>query len=122
MASVLLYLHKEWGQCVVHRDIKSSNVMLDSSFNPKLGDFGLARLVDHGKGSQTTVLAGRMGHMAPECVIKGKAGKESDVFSFGMIALKIACGRRPINARVQEDQVRTVEWVGLGPLWTGNVI
>ncbi|KAL3515456.1 hypothetical protein ACH5RR_022358 [Cinchona calisaya] len=111
VASALLYLHEEWERCVVHRDIKSSNIMLDSSFNAKLGDFGLARLVDHEKGSQTTVLAGTMGYMAPECVITGKANKESDVYSFGMVALEIACGRRPINARAEEDQVRTVEWV-----------
>ncbi|KAJ8571121.1 hypothetical protein K7X08_038093 [Anisodus acutangulus] len=57
LASALLYLHEEWEQCAVHRDIKSSNIMLDSNFNAKLGDFGLARLVDHEKGSQTTVLA-----------------------------------------------------------------
>ena len=78
---------------MVHRDIKSSNVMLDSDFNAKLGDFGLARLVDHGKGSQTTVLAGTMGYMAPECFMTGKASKESDVYSFGIVALEICCGR-----------------------------
>ena len=72
MASVLLYLHKEWGQCVVHRDIKSSNVMLDSSFNPKLGDFGLARLVDHGKGSQTTVLQEEWGTWLLNVSSKGR--------------------------------------------------
>ncbi|KAM1041683.1 hypothetical protein TB2_030380 [Malus domestica] len=49
LASGLFYLHEEWEQCVLHRDIKSSNIMLDSNFNAKLGDFGLARLVDHGK-------------------------------------------------------------------------
>ncbi|PKI33217.1 hypothetical protein CRG98_046386 [Punica granatum] len=82
MASSLLYLHEEWAQCVVHRDIKCSNIMLDSSFNAKLGDLGLARIDDHGKGSQTTVLAGTMGYMAPECLYTGKASKESDVYSF----------------------------------------
>ncbi|KAK8652858.1 hypothetical protein V6N13_126881 [Hibiscus sabdariffa] len=101
----------EWEQCVVHRDIKSSNVMLDSNFNAKLGDFGLARLVDHDMGSQTTVLAGTMGYLAPECVTTGKASKESDVYSFGVVALEIACGRRPVEPRQEPNKVRMVEWV-----------
>ncbi|PSS02776.1 Legume lectin domain protein [Actinidia chinensis var. chinensis] len=111
LASALLYLHEEWEQCVVHRDVKSSNVMLDSNFNAKLGDFGLARLVDHEKGSQTTVLAGTMGYLAPECVVTGKASKETDVYSFGVVALEIACGRKPFDLKVQESQMRMVEWV-----------
>jgi hypothetical protein len=60
LASALLYLHEEWEQCVVHRDIKSSNVMLDSSFGVKLGDFGLARLMNHEVGPQTSRLAGTL--------------------------------------------------------------
>ncbi|XVE83034.1 hypothetical protein DITRI_Ditri16bG0054400 [Diplodiscus trichospermus] len=111
LASALLYLHEEWEQCVVHRDIKSSNVMLDSNFNAKLGDFGLARLVDHDLGSQTTVLAGTMGYLAPECVTTGKASKESDVYSFGVVALEIACGRKPVEPREEPSKVRMVEWV-----------
>ncbi|KAF8370029.1 hypothetical protein HHK36_031927 [Tetracentron sinense] len=111
LASALLYLHEEWEQCVVHRDIKSSNVMLDSSFNAKLGDFGLARLVDHDLGSQTTVLAGTMGYLAPECVTTGKASKESDVYSFGVVALEIACGRKPVEPKMEPSKVRMVEWV-----------
>ncbi|KAF3440197.1 hypothetical protein FNV43_RR18478 [Rhamnella rubrinervis] len=110
LASALLYLHDEWEQCVVHRDIKSSNIMLDSNFNAKLGDFGLARLVDHELGSQTTVLAGTMGYLAPECVTSGKASKESDVYSFGVVALEISCGRRPVEQK-EPSQVRLVEWV-----------
>ncbi|GAA0143455.1 hypothetical protein LIER_04136 [Lithospermum erythrorhizon] len=110
LASALLYLHEEWEQCVVHRDIKSSNIMLDSHFNAKLGDFGLARLVDHDKGSQTTMLAGTMGYMAPEYVIVGKASKESDVYSFGIVALEIACGRKPIDLKAPEEQVSLVQW------------
>ncbi|KAK9163441.1 hypothetical protein Syun_004343 [Stephania yunnanensis] len=111
LASALLYLHEEWEQCVVHRDIKSSNVMLDSGFNAKLGDFGLARMVDHELGSQTTVLAGTMGYLAPECVTIGKASKESDVYSFGVVALEIACGRKPIEPKSEASKVRLVEWV-----------
>ncbi|CAL1371892.1 unnamed protein product [Linum trigynum] len=111
LASGLLYLHEEWEQCVVHRDIKSSNVMLDSQFNAKLGDFGLARLVDHELGSQTTVLAGTMGYLAPECVTTGRASKESDVYSFGVVALEIACGRRPVDPKQELRKVRLVEWV-----------
>ncbi|RZC87266.1 hypothetical protein C5167_029816 [Papaver somniferum] len=108
LASALLYLHEEWDQCVVHRDIKSSNVMLDSNFNAKLGDFGLARLVDHELGSQTTVLAGTMGYLAPECIMTRKSSKESDVFSFGVVALEIACGRKPDEVALG---LSLVEWV-----------
>ncbi|CAL8151034.1 unnamed protein product [Prunus armeniaca] len=111
LASGLFYLHEEWEQCVLHRDIKSSNIMLDSNFNAKLGDFGLARLVDHGKQSQTTVLAGTMGYMAPECVTTGKASKETDVYSFGVVALEIACGRKPIDPEFGTSKNMMVEWV-----------
>ncbi|RVW62885.1 L-type lectin-domain containing receptor kinase IX.1 [Vitis vinifera] len=66
---------------------------------------------DHGKGSQTTVLSGTMGYMAPECFVTGKASKESDVYSFGIVALEICCGRRAVEAKVEENQIRLVEWV-----------
>ncbi|KAF0889364.1 hypothetical protein E2562_023664 [Oryza meyeriana var. granulata] len=78
--------------------------MLDASFNAKLGDFGLARLVDHGRGSHTTVLAGTMRYMDPECMITGRTNAESDVYSFGVVLLEIACGRQPIMAPHQKAQ------------------
>ncbi|MQL85867.1 hypothetical protein Taro_018391 [Colocasia esculenta] len=111
VAAALLYLHEEWEQCVVHRDVKPSNVMLDANFNAKLGDFGLARLVDHGHGPRTTVPAGTMGYLAPECDTTGKASKESDVYSFGVVALEIACGKRPNEPTPEEEREGLVEWV-----------
>ncbi|CAN1189094.1 L-type lectin-domain containing receptor kinase IX.1 [Linum perenne] len=113
LASSLLYLHEEWEQCVVHRDIKSSNIMLDSNFNAKLGDFGLARLVDHDKGSQTTLVAGTMGYLAPECATTGKANRESDIYSFGVVILEIATGKRPAVVVNPEEQyaVHLTHWV-----------
>ncbi|PON97088.1 Serine/threonine protein kinase [Trema orientale] len=109
LASALLYLHDEWERCVVHRDIKSSNVMLDSSFNVKLGDFGLARLMDHELGPQTTGLVGTLGYLAPEYVSTGRASKESDVYSFGVVALEIATGRKAVLDK--DFEIGLVEWV-----------
>ncbi|XLS52403.1 hypothetical protein HN51_013080 [Arachis hypogaea] len=111
LASALLYLHEEWDHCVLHRDIKPSNVMLDSNFNAKLGDFGLARLMDHGTSSKTTDLAGTLGYLAPEAATRGKASKESDVFSFGVVILEIACGRKVIEQNKIENQIYLVDWV-----------
>ncbi|KAJ0802436.1 putative protein kinase RLK-Pelle-L-LEC family [Helianthus annuus] len=109
LASALLYLHEEWEQCVVHRDIKPSNIMLDSGFNVKLGDFGLARFVEHELGTRTTVLAGTLGYMAPEYISTGKASKESDVYSFGVVALEIACGRKAMDG-LWNSNVSLVQW------------
>ncbi|WVZ49471.1 hypothetical protein U9M48_000829 [Paspalum notatum var. saurae] len=102
MGSALLYLHQEWEQCVVHRDIKPSNVMLDASFNAKLGDFGLARLIDHASATHTTALAGTKGYMDPESVVSSRASAASDVYSFSVVLLETACGRKPVVP--QEDE------------------
>ncbi|KAL1196423.1 L-type lectin-domain containing receptor kinase IX.2 [Cardamine amara subsp. amara] len=101
LASALLYLHEEWDQCVLHRDIKASNIMLDTDFNVKLGDFGLARLMNHKLGSHTTGLAGTFGYMAPEYVMKGSASKESDIYSFGIVLLEIVTGRKSLEQTLE---------------------
>uniref|UniRef100_A0A804M0S9 Protein kinase domain-containing protein n=1 Tax=Zea mays TaxID=4577 RepID=A0A804M0S9_MAIZE len=112
IGSALLYLHQEWEQCVLHRDIKPSNVMLDASFNAKLGDFGLARLVDHERQSHTTALAGTMGYMDPECMFSGSASTSSDVYSFGVVVLEVATGRRPIVDTEEEHvTMHLVQWI-----------
>lgn len=96
VASALLYLHEECEQQVIHRDVKASNIMVDSEYNARLGDFGLARLIEHDRRSFTaTGLVGTMGYIAPECFHTGRPTVESDVFSFGALTLEVTCGRPP---------------------------
>ncbi|KAF2917894.1 hypothetical protein DAI22_08g018000 [Oryza sativa Japonica Group] len=103
LGSALLYLHQEWEQCVVHRDIKPSNVMLDESFNAKLDDFGLARLIDHTIGIKTmTAMSGTLGYLDPECVITGRASAESDVYSFGIVLLEVLYGKGDVLMAADE--------------------
>ncbi|CAJ1971516.1 unnamed protein product [Sphenostylis stenocarpa] len=110
LASVLVYLHQECEQRVIHRDIKAGNVLLDGNFNPRLGDFGLAKLMDHDKSPVSTLTAGTMGYLAPEYLQYGKATDKSDAFSYGVVVLEVACGRRPIE-REGSKMVNLIEWV-----------
>ncbi|CAN6198990.1 unnamed protein product [Urochloa humidicola] len=97
VASGLLYLHEDWDQVVVHRDVKASNVLLDSEMNGRLGDFGLARLYDHGADVHATHVVGTIGYLAPELGHTGKPTPATDVFAFGAFLLEITCGRRPVE-------------------------
>ncbi|KAG6430469.1 hypothetical protein SASPL_108537 [Salvia splendens] len=109
VASALSYLHQECESQVIHRDIKSSNIMLDDGFNARLGDFGLARQIEHDKSPDATVAAGTMGYLAPEYLLTGRATDKTDVFSYGAVVLEVACGRRPIEKDVTSRNL--VEWV-----------
>ncbi|CAK9206457.1 unnamed protein product [Sphagnum troendelagicum] len=113
IAAALTYLHEECEQRVLHRDVKASNVMLDASFNARLGDFGLARLSEHNKSPETTEIVGTFGYMAPESTRVGTLTEKSDVFSFGAVTLEIVCGRRPIQrgAATPPDEIVLVDWV-----------
>ncbi|XP_044483190.1 L-type lectin-domain containing receptor kinase IV.1-like [Mangifera indica] len=107
----LFYLHEGWEKVVIHRDVKASNVLLDAEFNGRLGDFGLARLYDHGTDPQTTHVVGTLGYLAPDHVRTGKATRSTDVFAFGAFLLEVACGRRPIEPRAPAEDMVLVEWV-----------
>ncbi|KAJ1685254.1 hypothetical protein LUZ63_016644 [Rhynchospora breviuscula] len=112
IASALLYLHEQCEKCVLHRDIKPSNIMLDSDFNPKLGDFGVARLMNHADVMlDTRHVCGTTGYIAPEYIVSGIASKKSDVFSFGVVILEIICGRKPIENTPNEETAHLVKWV-----------
>ncbi|GAB2210935.1 hypothetical protein Droror1_Dr00016224 [Drosera rotundifolia] len=111
VASGLLYLHEEWEQSVIHRDIKAGNVLLDSDWNGKLGDFGLARLYEHGSNPHTTRVVGTMGYLAPELTKTGKPTRSSDVFAFGALLLEVTCGRRPIELKALPEELVLVDLV-----------
>ncbi|AAB61103.1 Strong similarity to Arabidopsis receptor-like kinase (gb/ATLECGENE) and F20P5.15 [Arabidopsis thaliana] len=111
VASGLYYLHQQWVQVIIHRDIKPANILLDANMNAKLGDFGLAKLCDHGTDPQTSHVAGTLGYISPELSRTGKASTRSDVFAFGIVMLEIACGRKPILPRASQREMVLTDWV-----------
>uniref|UniRef100_A0A1J3J7M9 non-specific serine/threonine protein kinase n=1 Tax=Noccaea caerulescens TaxID=107243 RepID=A0A1J3J7M9_NOCCA len=110
VAEGLNYLHHGWDQVVIHRDIKSSNILLDSEMRGRLGDFGLAKLYEHGGAPNTTRVVGTLGYLAPELASASAPTEASDVYSFGVVVLEVVCGRRPIEYAEEEDMV-LVDWV-----------
>ncbi|KAL6907534.1 hypothetical protein ACP4OV_002573 [Aristida adscensionis] len=111
IASGLLYLHEDWEKVVIHRDIKASNVLLDAEMNARLGDFGLARLYDHGTDPSTTHVVGTMGYLAPELGYRAKATPATDVFAFGVFLLEVTSGRRPVEQDAHGNPALLVDWV-----------
>ncbi|KAI3793321.1 hypothetical protein L1987_35938 [Smallanthus sonchifolius] len=111
VARGLLYLHEEWEQTVLHRDIKAGNVLLDSELNGRLGDFGLAKLCEHGSNPSTTKVVGTLGYLAPELTRTGKPTMNSDVFAFGALLLEVVCGRRPTEPKALPEELILVDWV-----------
>ncbi|XP_030942285.1 probable L-type lectin-domain containing receptor kinase S.5 [Quercus lobata] len=116
VASALHYLHNEYDQKVVHRDLKASNILLDSDYNARLGDFGLARALDNERNSYAELglagVPGTMGYVAPECFHTGRATPESDVYGFGAVVLEVVCSRSPgISINHHQRPYSLVDWV-----------
>ncbi|CAA6667995.1 unnamed protein product [Spirodela intermedia] len=113
VAEGLQYLHHGWDQVVLHRDVKSSNILLDDGMRGRLGDFGLAKLQQHGEAPSRTRVVGTLGYLAPELAREPAPTAASDVYSFGVVALEVACGRRPIEMAedAEEDDFLLLEWV-----------
>ncbi|XP_011034494.1 PREDICTED: probable receptor-like protein kinase At1g80640 isoform X1 [Populus euphratica] len=108
VARGLEYLHEHCNPPVVHRDLKSSNILLDSSFNAKLSDFGLA--VTSGIQSKNIELSGTLGCVAPEYLLDGKLTDKSDVYAFGVLLLELLIGRKPVEQMSPDQCQSIVSW------------
>lgn len=107
----IAYLHHDCIPNIIHRDIKSSNILLDEDLEAHVSDFGLANLLEVNKTHATTVVAGTMGYLAPEYVDTGKATKQGDVYSYGVVLLELVTGKRPTDEVFVEKGINLVAWV-----------
>jgi len=110
-AKALAYLHEAIEPKVVHRDIKSSNILIDDEFNGKVSDFGLAKLLGSDKSHITTRVMGTFGYVAPEYANTGMLNEKSDVYSFGVLLLETVTGRGPVDYSRSSNEVNLVEWL-----------
>ncbi|KAG9440979.1 hypothetical protein H6P81_021144 [Aristolochia fimbriata] len=109
-AKGLAYMHEGLEPKVVHRDIKSSNILLDRQWNPKVSDFGLAKLLGSESSYVTTRVMGTFGYVAPEYASTGMLNEGSDVYSFGVLLMEIISGRSPVDYGRPAGEVNLVEW------------
>ncbi|CAK9218045.1 unnamed protein product [Sphagnum troendelagicum] len=111
IAHGLIYLHEYLQPRIIHRDIKASNILLDKDLNPKIADFGLARLFPEDISHLSTAhIAGTMGYLSPEYATLGKLTEKVDVFSYGVLLLEIVSGRKNIDLSLETNKIYLLEW------------
>uniref|UniRef100_K3Z4L8 non-specific serine/threonine protein kinase n=1 Tax=Setaria italica TaxID=4555 RepID=K3Z4L8_SETIT len=109
-AKGLAYLHEDCHPKIIHRDIKSSNILLDFKFEAKVADFGLAKFTSDNNTHVSTRVMGTFGYLAPEYASSGKLTEKSDVFSFGVMLLELITGRRPVDTTQTYMDDSLVDW------------
>ncbi|CAA2969987.1 protein NSP-INTERACTING KINASE 2-like [Olea europaea var. sylvestris] len=108
----LLYLHEQCDPKIIHRDVKAANILLDDYYEAVVGDFGLAKLLDHRDSHVTTAVRGTVGHIAPEYLSTGQSSEKTDVFGFGILLLELITGQRALEFGKQANQKGAMlEWV-----------
>ncbi|XP_059072472.1 probable LRR receptor-like serine/threonine-protein kinase At1g53430 isoform X1 [Cryptomeria japonica] len=111
VARGLAYLNDGSRLKIIHRDIKTTNILLDRHLNPKISDFGLAKLFDgQDKTHVNTRVAGTIGYMAPEYALKGHLTEKADVYSFGVVVLEVVSGRTHTEKTMQAEMIYLLEW------------
>ncbi|KAL6527313.1 Receptor-like protein kinase 7 [Orobanche gracilis] len=110
-AKGLMYLHHGCDRPVIHRDVKSSNILLDEHLKPRIADFGLAKIVQANSSKESTqIIAGTHGYIAPEYAYTNKVNEKSDLYSFGVVLMELVTGKRPIEPEFGENK-DIVDWV-----------
>ncbi|PHT97583.1 Protein NSP-INTERACTING KINASE 1 [Capsicum chinense] len=108
----LLYLHEQCDPKIIHRDVKAANILLDDFCEAVVGDFGLAKLLDHQDSHVTTAVRGTVGHIAPEYLSTGQSSEKTDVFGFGILLLELITGMRAIEfGKAANQKGAMLDWV-----------
>lgn len=108
----LLYLHEQCDPKIIHRDVKAANILLDDYCEAVVGDFGLAKLLDHRDSHVTTAVRGTVGHIAPEYLSTGQSSDKTDVFGFGILLLELITGQRALEfGKAATQKGAMLDWV-----------
>lgn len=108
----LLYLHEQCDPKIIHRDVKAANILLDDFCEAIVGDFGLAKLLDHRDSHVTTAVRGTVGHIAPEYLSTGQSSEKTDVFGFGILLLELITGQTALEfGKATNQKGAMLDWV-----------